>query len=172
MDDELKKYREYLIKEHKAKFPKFAKDAVYSAQILALLQDPGNSDAERTKVCSIAENKDATSRNQERAIKSAGIDTNNIVFWNFYASFDIGKNFRIKSQKKWAKEIVKLIGLMPNLKVVLVCGKEAQKGMRFVELDKDITSIESPHPSWRGQWRPGAKDELKNAWKQARDIIK
>ena len=135
MDDKLKKYREYLIEKFdNAKFPGFAKDAVHSAQVLAILQDPGNSGAEKTKVCSIDENKDATSRNQKRAIDSAGIDTNNIVFWNFYASFDIGKNFRIKSQKKWAKEIVKLIGLMPNLKVVLACGKEAQKGMNWITI--------------------------------------
>ena len=172
MDTELQEYRKYLIEKHNAEFPKFAKDAVHTAPILALLQDPGKSGAEKQeKICSI-ENEDQTSRNQEKAIMSAGIETKDIVFWNFYASFDIGKNFRIKSQKKWAKEIVKLIGLMPNLKVVLVCGKEAQKGMRFVELDKDITLIESPHPSWRGQWRPGAKDELKNAWKRASDTIK
>ena len=162
-----------MIKEHKAKFPKFAKDAVYSAQILALLQDPGNSDAERTKVCSIDENFDATSRNQKRAIDSAGIDTNNIVFWNFYASFDIGKNFGIKSQVTWAKETEKLIDIMrEDLRVVVVCGEKAWKGMRFVKLDKNIALIAAPHPSGRGLSQPKAEKRLKDAWKQARDIIK
>ena len=53
MDTELQEYREYLIEKHNAEFPEFAKDAVHTAPVLVLLQDPGNSDAERTKVCSI-----------------------------------------------------------------------------------------------------------------------
>ena len=160
-----------MIKEHNAEFPNFAKDAVHTAPILALLRDPGNSGAEDSQVCSI-ENNDQTSRNQKKAIMNAGINTNDIVFWNFYAPFGIDKNFKIKSQEKWAEEIVKLIGLMPNLKVVLACGKDAQKGMKFVELDKDITLIESPHPSYLSFLHPGNEDKLKIAWKQALDIIK
>ena len=171
MDTELQEYREYLIEKHNAEFPEFAKDAVHTAPVLVLLQDPGKSGAEDSRVCSI-DNNDQTSRNQRMAIDSSGIDTADIVFWNFYASFGIGKNFGIESQKKWAEEIEKLIGLMPNLKVVLACGKEAQKGMRSVKLDKDITLIEPPHPSWRGLSWPGAKDRLKNDWKQAKDLIK
>ena len=72
--------------EFDSSFPEFAKEAVHTAPILALLQDPGNSGAEKTEVCSIHTNKDATSRNQKEAIKEAGIDTKEIVFWNFFAS--------------------------------------------------------------------------------------
>ena len=53
MDTELQEYREYLIEKHNAEFPKFAKDAVHTAPVLALLQDPGNSGAEVRRVCSI-----------------------------------------------------------------------------------------------------------------------
>ena len=172
MDTELQEYREYLIEKHNAEFPKFAKDAVHTAPVLALLQDPGNSGAEVRRVCSI-ENPDQTSRNQKKAIENAGIDTNNIVFWNFYASFDIGKNFGIKSQVTWAKETEKLIDIMrEDLRVVVVCGEKAWKGMRFVKLDKNIALIAAPHPSGRGLSQPRAKDRLENAWKRARDIIK
>ena len=171
MDTELQEYREYLIEKHNAEFPEFAKDAVHTAPVLALLRDPGNSGAEDSRVCSIDYN-DQTSRNQRMAIDSSGINTADIVFWNFYAPFGIGNNFGIESQKKWAEEIEKLIGLMPNLKVVLACGKVAQKGMKSVKLDKDITLIEPPHPSWRGQSRSGNEEKLKIAWKQAGEIIK
>ena len=136
MDAELQEYREYLIEKHNAEFPEFAKDAVHTAPVLVLLQDPGKSGAEDSRVCSI-ENEDQTSRNQEKAIMSAGIETKDIVFWNFYAPFGMDKKFPIESQEKWTKEIVKLIGLMPNLKVVLACGKVAQKGMKSVKLDKE-----------------------------------
>ena len=172
MDAELQEYREYLIEKHNAEFPKFAKDAVHTAPILALLQDPGKSGAEDSKVCSI-ENNDQTSRNQRMAIDNSGIDTADIVFWNFYAPFGMDKKFPIESTKKWAKEIEKLIGVMPKLKVVLACGIEAQKGMKFVERDKDITLIKSPHPSYLSFLHTGNKDKLNNAWKQAAgEIIK
>ena len=171
MDTELQEYREYLIEKHNAEFPEFAKDAVNTAPVLVLLQDPGKSGAEDSRVCSI-DNNDQTSRNQRMAIDSSGIDTTDIVFWNFYAPFGIDKRFPIESQEKWTKEIVKLIGLMPNLKVVLACGNIAQKGMRSVELEKNIKLIPAPHPSYYGLLRPGKEDKLKNAWKEALDIIK
>ena len=168
---ELQEYREYLIEKHNAEFPEFAKDAVHTAPVLVLLQDPGKSGAEDSRVCSI-ENNDQTSRNQEKAITSAGINTNDIVFWNFYAPFGMDKKFPIESQEKWTKEIVKLIGLMPNLKVVLACGNIAQKGMKSVKLENNIKLIPAPHPSYYGLLRSGTKEKLKIAWKQARDRIK
>ena len=169
MDKELKKYRNTLGKRYK--IPEFAEEAVHTAQILALLQDPGNSGAEKTEVCSIHENDDATSRNQKEAIKEAGIDTKDIVFWNFFASFDIGKNFGIESQKTWAKEVEELIRRMPKLKVVLVCGEKAWKGMRFVKLDKNIALIAAPHPSSRGLLQSGAREKLEKAWKRAKEML-
>ena len=43
----------------------------------------------------------------------------------------------------------------------------------FVELDKDITLIESPHPSYLSFLHTGNEDKLNNAWKQAAgEIIK
>jgi len=167
---ELQKYRKYLMDEFDSSFPEFAKEAVHTAQILALLQDPGNSGAENTGVCSIHENDDATSRNQKEAIKEAGIDTNDIVFWNFFASFDIGKDFGIKSQERWAEEVEKLIGCMPKLEVVLICGEKAWKGMRFVKLDKNIALIAAPHPSSRGLAQSGARKKLYKAWKRAKEM--
>jgi|TARA_Y100000310_G_C20327223_1_gene643558 hypothetical protein len=171
VDTELQEYRKYLIEKHNAEFPEFAKDAVHTAPVLVLLQDPGNSGAEDSRACSI-DNDDQTSRNQRMAIDSSGIDTADIVFWNFFASFDIGKNFGIESQEEWAEEVEKLIGDMPKLEVVLVCGEKAWKGMRFVKLDKNIALIAAPHPSGRGLSQPKAEKRLKDAWKQARDIIK
>jgi len=170
VDSELQKYRKYLMDEFDSSFPEFAKEAVHTAPILALLQDPGNSDAENTEVCSIHTNKDATSRNQKEAIKEAGIDTKDIVFWNFFASFDIGKDFGIESQERWAKEVEKLIGRMPKLEVVLVCGEKAWKGMRFVKLKKSITLIAAPHPSSRGLAQRKARKKLYKAWKRAKKM--
>ena len=170
MDAELQKYRKYLMDEFNNSFPKFAEEAVYTAPILALLQDPGNSGAEKTEVCSIHENDDATSRNQKDAIKEAGIDTKDIVFWNFFASFDIGKNFGIESQERWAKEVEKLIDIMEDLQAIVVCGEKAWKGMRFVKLDKNIALIAAPHPSSRGLAQSGAREKLEEAWKRAKEM--
>ena len=60
---------------------------------------------------------------------------------------------------------------MPKVKVVLVCGEKAWKGMRFVKLDKNIALIAAPHPSGRGLSRSGNEEKLKIAWKQAGEII-
>jgi len=167
---ELQKYRKYLMDEFDSSFPEFAEEAVYTAPILALLQDPGNSDAENTGVCSI-DNEDPTSTNQKEIIETeVGINREDIVFWNFFAPFDIGKDFGIESQERWAKEVEKLIDIMEELKVVVVCGEKAWKGMRFVKLDKKITLIAAPHPSSRGLAQPKARDKLEEAWKRAKEM--
>ena len=170
MKPELREYRKYLIDKYPHSFPEFAKEAVHTAPILALLQDPGNSGAKKTEVCSIHENDDATSRNQKEAIKEAGIDTKDIVFWNFFASFDIGKNIGIELQEEWAEEVEKLIDIMEELKVIVVCGEKAWKGMRFVKLDKNIALIAAPHPSSRGLAQSGAREKLEEAWKRAKEM--
>ena len=151
-------------------FPEFAEEAVYTAPILTLLQDPGNSDAENTEVCSI-KNEDPTSKNQKEIIETkVGINREEIVFWNFFAPFNIGNDFGIKSQERWAKEVEELIRRMPKLKVVLVCGEKAWKGMRFVKLDKNIPLIAAPHPSSRGLAQSGAREKLEEAWKRAKKM--
>ena len=156
--------------EFDSSFPEFAKEAVHTAPILALLQNPGNSDAENTGVCSI-DNEDPTSTNQKEIIETkVGINREDIVFWNFFASFDIGKNLGIESQERWAKEVEELIRRMPKLKVVLVCGEKAWKGMRFVKLKKSITLIAAPHPSSRGLAQLKARDKLEEAWKRAKEM--
>jgi hypothetical protein len=168
MDKILKKYRDGLIERYDV--PNFADEAVHTAPILAVLQDPGNSGAEESNECSI-DNDDPTARRQKAIIAEVGIDRTEIVFWNFFASYDTGKKFGVESQKKWGEKLEELIVLMPDLKVILVFGTAAWQGMRFVKLKEPINLIAAPHPSNRGISQPDAKDRLKRAWERAESII-
>ena len=170
MDERLAKYRDELIGQH-VLVPKFADEAVHTATVLAVLRDPGNPGAKKSGKCSI-DNDDPTARRQKKIINEVGVGRTEIVFWNFFASYDAGKDRGAVSQEKWADELEGLIELMPNLEVILVFGTEAWQGMRFVKLKKSINLIAAPHPSDLGVRRPGAEDRLKRAWERAENIIR
>jgi hypothetical protein len=171
MDKILKKYMEELRETYgQDNIPEFSEDAVHTAPILAVLQDPDNPGARKETRCSFL-NPDPTAERQKEILDSVGIETAEVVPWNFFASYDANKRFVVKSQKEWANELQKLIALMPNLKVMVICGTKAWIGMRFVELRRPIILIPTPHPADRGVSQPDAEERLKRAWERAESII-
>src|SRR4051812_11548126 len=85
MDSILADYRLGLEKRAQQGVPKFAPEAVHTAPILALLLEPDNSGAARSLVVQV-HNDDPTARRTLQMIKRAGLQLNEHVLWNFYAS--------------------------------------------------------------------------------------
>src|SRR5471030_2585077 len=99
MDDVLAKYRDGLEKRAKLKVPEFAPEAVHTAPILALLLEPDNSGAARSRIVQV-HNKDSTARRTLKMIKRAGLEPDQQVLWNFYGSFEA----KTKPRRFWEKE--------------------------------------------------------------------
>src|SRR4051812_19378568 len=109
MDDVLANYRDGLIRRADRDVPRFAPEAVHTAPILALLEEPDNSGAARSLVVQV-HNNDPTARRTLRMIKRAGLELDHFVLWNFYASMK-AKTI-IGRRSFWEKETETLANLM------------------------------------------------------------
>jgi hypothetical protein len=144
-------------------FPGFHEGAAHTANFLAVLQDPGPKVAE-TRVCCPLTNPDVTSWRQLVAMAAAGVRIERVVFWNIYPAYG---SYR-RRVRPWAAEIERLVVLMPRLKAVLACGKEAQKGLKHVRLPAGVRLIEAPHPSPKACIsNPNATADLHRTWAHA-----
>ena len=168
MDCVLADYRSSLIEQTGWQYPNFAQEAVHTAEILALLESPSKSGAEVSGECSI-DNPDQTARRQLRLVNQAGISRERIVFWNFYASY----NPNAKDDSFWAAQTEALTEILPNLRVVIVFGNKAWKGMRDVWLPLEVALIGAPHPANRScnSSNPLAEPLVLRAWFRARSLL-
>jgi len=168
MDDVLAKYRDGLEKRAKRKVPEFAPEAVHTAPILALLLEPDNSGAARSRIVQV-HNKDSTARRTLKMIKRAGLEPDQQVLWNFYGSFKAKKLPR----RFWEEETETLAKKMPNLKVVLAFGNVTWVGMQHVELPKRVVLFGAPHPSNLGvaSNKKVAEAKIARAWARAKQLI-
>jgi len=153
--------------------PKFCPSASEAADILAILQDPGKSGAETTRVCSLS-NADDTSKNHIEILSAANVAQSRVVFWNFYGAFGSYKNAinNTIDQQFWADRLSELINLLENVKVVVVCGNDAWSGLRYFRPSNGrlVQFISAPHPSKRGLLLPGNRDRAISAWSSAKEL--
>ncbi len=170
----LQKYRNHLVQLYGAKrIPMFAPEARHTVPMLALLQDPGCSGAEKSGMASL-DNKDPTSRNQKQALDKAKVDRRDVLFWNYYAAYDINK-FNNQDIYEWEPHFLKLVNLLKNLKVIIVCGRQAERAVKkvasrhcFIENDR---LLYVPHPAARGLILPGKRAEFEAGWCEAKRIV-
>jgi hypothetical protein len=163
-DSKLEFYRHKVAQQRHLRLPAFSTIARHTAPILAILDTPGNSGAERSGFCS-HENEDPTARRTKRIIEKIGIQPCDIVFWNFFAAYKA----RHTQRSVWALHMSELIGILPNLKVAIVFGDHAWRGMRDVELPPTVILIGAPHPSNRScNANPDAERAIFRAWERAK----
>lgn len=168
MDDVLAKYRSELQERAKLRVPEFAPEAVHTAPILALLLEPDNSGAGKSRIVQV-HNNDATARRTLRMIKTVGLELNQHVLWNFYASFEA----KTLPRSFWEKETETLAKRMPHLKVVLAFGNDTWLGMQHVELPKRVVLFGAPHPADRGvnSDKVLAEGRIERTWARAKQLI-
>ena len=168
MDDVLAKYRDGLEERAKQKVPEFAPEAIHTAPILALLLEPDNSGAAKSRIVQV-HNKDSTARRTLKMIKRAGLEPDQQVLWNFYGSFKA----KTKPRRFWEEETERLTRIMPKLKAVLAFGNVTWLGMLHVELPKGVVLIGAPHPSDLGvnSNKEAAVGKIERAWARAKELI-
>lgn len=172
MHENLEQYLNDMRKEKEGyEYPNFCSEysnQIENKEILVILQDPGNSSPEtKTGECSIL-NPDPTAKKIRETLSNVKIDYNKVLLWNFFPFFGF-KGTKILDEDKdfWASKIEDLLNLLPNVKVLVVCGKEAWDGMRFFKNENEISFISAPHPSLRGMLSENAHIRFESAWKLA-----
>jgi hypothetical protein len=166
-DRVLEQYRQSVIKQTGKDCPSFAEEARHIAPILAILETPGNSGAQRSQVCSL-DNNDPTARRTAKIIESVGLSRKQIVFWNFFAAYERGQ----KDRAMWAEQLCRLIPLLPKLRTLITFGDEAWRGLRDVDLSAGIFLIGAPHPSNRScNSNSNAEQAILRAWERAKANI-
>ena len=176
MHESLKQFLNELRENNPSKrFPDFCSvhsGSVDNKRIIAVLQDPGGSSPEKkTNQCSVIINDDPTAKRQREVLDKVGLDPNMILFWNFFPFFGLaGSRLEVSDYQYWAGELSKLCGLLPKLRVIVVSGNEAWKGMRYFRPTRGISLVWTPHPSNRGMKQKGNFDQLMEGWRAAKSI--
>jgi len=117
------------------------------ARVLMVLKRPGALGAAATNFLSLG-NDDITARNTIDAIQQAGLRYEDLVFWNaipWYASRE--EAISTAMRKQGAEMLRRLLPLLPNLRVVLLVGKDASYLRPIVQQANSLYVIECPHTS-------------------------
>ncbi|WP_104118428.1 uracil-DNA glycosylase [Arthrobacter sp. B1805] len=124
------------------------------APVLSVLRDPGSmtSEARGSGMLSV-ENDDVTAALQCELLENAGLTPKNITPWNAYPWYRHDQSSGLSSRQvtEGIDPLRRLVGLLPDLKVVLLQGREAQLlWKRFSKEHPEIAgryvAVESYHP--------------------------
>lgn len=131
-------------------------EAGAEARILLLFENPGRrADAAQGSGFISADNDDKSAENMWGFFREAGIDRRrdviawNIVPWYLGNERQIGE-VRTGDIEEARPALLELLGLLPDLRVVILFGRKAQAGWRRAHPLVDIPVLEAPHPS--GRW--------------------
>ncbi|WP_395242837.1 uracil-DNA glycosylase [Agromyces sp. MMS24-K17] len=113
------------------------------ARVLSILRDPGPATQSDVGSGFVAvENDDPTAERQAILFAEVGLDPRSVLPWNAYPWY-INAAPNAEQSQAGAEVLVELLRLLPDLRVVLLQGRDAEAGWRRVE-----------------RLRPGIADEL------------
>ena len=131
-------------------------EAGTKARILMLFENPSRrADAAQGSGFISADNNDVSAKNMWGFLRKAGIDrSRDVVAWNIVPWYvgderTIGK-VKTSDIDEARPALLELLGLLPNLGVVILFGRKAQAGWLRARPPVDIPVLEAPHPS--GHW--------------------
>ena len=136
--------------------------AGYPGGIFSLLQDPGGSGPEETRLLSIEENNDPTAKCSKALLERLGIPQSAITPWNTFAGF---------GEERTAANLNRNVPLCQTLldtalpAAVVAQGNWAHKMAALLRFAGPIYCV--PHPSRRGRIRKGAAEEIETAFRAA-----
>jgi uracil-DNA glycosylase len=124
-----------------------------NARLLYVLRDPAKKAQESHLLC--WENDDNTAAELCEQFGRVRIDAKDVVPWNAYPWF-IDRSPKAAELKEGAEALRRLLDLLPNLRVVMLCGSKAQGAWellerRYPDLRQDLRLqvISTFHPSPR-----------------------
>ena len=154
---------------HKEKIPRFSRhDGGTGARCLFLLETPNRVAVERGYA--ERENADPSARNFEEASDAAGLDRTLTVSWNVVPwQHPSPPAAVVREALPW---LGKLLGLLPELRVVVLCGGTAQQATGYLYRHyPKLCVLHAPHPSNRGLYSPERREHFRAAMgKAAREV--
>ena len=148
-------------------------------RVLILLEAPGPmTNAHNTRPGSgfiSVDNDDQTAANSWTHRNETGLH-DDVLHWNIVPWYlgSASKKPKAAELRAGAQETLRLLDTLPELRVVLACGRFAQNGWRrhvAPNLGNDnITVINTWHPSPLALNQPGKRDELREAWRRAAEL--
>ena len=155
------------------------------AKVLSILRDPGP--ATRSGVGSgflCTENDDQTAENQTNLFAEYGIDPRDVLPWNAYPWY-INAAPGSAQLDEGAAVLCALIDMLPDLRVVLLQGKESEAAWKRVlrlrpslPADRNLAVAASIHPSRQALWtdkpdvRQARLDKQREAYELVADTLK
>jgi uracil-DNA glycosylase len=138
-------------------------EAGSEARILMLFENPGRrADAAQGSGFISADNDDKSAENMWGFLRAAGVERRrdvaawNIVPWYLGDERKIG-DVTARDIDEARSALMELLGLLPNLRVVILFGRKAQAGWRRARPVVDAPVLEAPHPS--GRWLNGHPED-------------
>ncbi|PPF51231.1 hypothetical protein C5B94_14860 [Clavibacter michiganensis] len=131
------------------------------ARVLSVLRDPGPKTQEGVGSGFLSiENDDPTAERQAALFAEHGIRDRDVLPWNAYPWF-IDRAPGAVEGRLGARVLVELVALLPDLEVVLLQGRDAERIWRYaVELDPDLADgvryavLSTIHPSRSSLFHP------------------
>lgn len=155
-------------------------DAGERAQVLILLEAPGpmtNAGNGRPGSGFVSsDNDDPTAENLWHLRHESGLDESKVMIWNIVPWY-LGAASRKPTAdelRQGAVELRRVLGLLPDLQVVLLAGLHAQRGWAqhvAPRVDDRITAIETWHPSPLSLKQAGKREGLQRAFARASRLI-
>jgi hypothetical protein len=131
------------------------------ATVLCVLRDPGPKTLDGSGsgfICT--ENDDPTAARMAERFERVGIKPGDITPWNAYPWY-INKKPTGQQLSAGAETLIRLIELMPQLRVAFLQGNDAVAGWKKVQklaptlvADRQLEVVTSVHPGLQGLWTP------------------
>ena len=147
-------------------------DGGRDARVLFLFEKPGPMTAEGTGSGFISRNNDDPSAEATIGfMQKAGIPRKLTVSWNVIPWWN--KTVRVTNQelREGAKTVRELIGLLPNLRAVVMVGQKAAKARPYLEnTGLELFTSYHPSPKVRARW-PDKWKEIPLQWGRVRIFL-
>ena len=148
-------------------------DGGINAKLLFLLEAPGPKAVSSGFIS--RDNPDPTARSMTQIFSECGIPREETISWNIVPWY-VGSEGRIRPVTKeeidaGIQALKSLQPLLPNLRVVVLVGRKAQRAQSAIEIIFQIKVLTCPHPSQRvlNVW-PEKREEIKSVFIQAFDM--
>lgn len=144
-------------------------DGGINAEFLFLFEKPGPKTDSRNGGSGFIsrDNNDPTAENIFKFMKNIGLNRNRTLIWNIMPIWNKTIKFISQERKKGTRLLEEVMGLLPNIKALILVGNSAQSSEKWLKINNEIHIIKSAHPGakvkarYRDKW-----NDIPRQWKK------
>ena len=150
------------------------KDGGVNATVLFLLESPGPK-AVRSGFIS-RDNPDPSAKNMSKELKAAGFKRSEVVLWNvvpYCVSTSLkNRNASAAQIRDAAPDTQAFIDALPRLRVVVFCGRRAQRAYRHLRLPAGVEAVKTFHTGAMAYNRQHCRADIQAAFAHASALLR